>query len=101
MMQGDQYRLPMSVTMNGTAVTGEAVANVEVMLGSIRKTIEDGDIFYDPLQEAFLISLTQEDTFRLRGGVKVNLRCKFLSGDVIGADLGIVDISQSTSKVVL
>ena len=101
MMQGDSYRLPIQVTMNGEVVTLTMVEDVEVMLGSIRKTLYDGSVSYDDTQEAYLVSLSQEDTFRLRGGANVQVRVKFLSGDVLGVDLGYVDIKSSASKVVL
>lgn len=101
MMQGDQYRVPLQLTLNGEIVTDEIVENVEVMLGNIRKTKEENVVTYDALQEAWLISLTQQDTFLLRGSIKVTVRCKFNSGDVIGVDLGMIDILHSASKVVL
>ncbi len=101
MMQGDQYRVSLHLTMNGEPVIGEVVENMEVMLGNLRKTKADGSITYDALEQVWLISLTQEDTFLLRGNVKVTVRCKFGSGDVIGADLGMVNVLHSASKVVL
>ena len=101
MMQGDSYRLPIQVTMNGEVVTLNMVEDVEVMLGGIRKTLGDGSVSYDDAQEAYLVSLSQEDTFRLRGGANVQVRVKFLSGDVLGVDLGYVDVISSASKVVL
>ena len=101
MMQGDSYRLPIQVTMNGDIVTLNMVEDVEVMLGSIRKTFLDGSVSFDEIQEAWLVSLSQEDTFRLRGGANAQVRVKFLSGDVLGVDLGYVDVKSSVSKVVL
>ena len=45
--------------------------------------------------------LTQQETFRLRGDVEVQLRCKFPDGDVVGISVGTVNFEKSTSKVVL
>ena len=102
MMQGDQYRLPIELKYaEGTFVTREEVKDVEVFVGKTRKTISGGEIEFDPLENVFYVSLSQNETFMMRGDVSVQARVLFLSGDVVGIDLGKLNFVQSTSKVVL
>ena len=102
MMQGDQYRIPIELKdSDGTFVTLEEVKDMEVFFGTARKMLSKGEIEFDPLENVFYVSLSQNETFMMRGDVSVQARVLFLSGDVVGVDLGKVNFSQSTSKVVL
>ena len=101
MMQGDQYRLPIELKYaEGTFVTREEVKDVEVFVGKTRKTISRGEIEFDPLENVFYVSLSQNETFMMRGDVSVQARVLFLSGAVVGIDHGKLNFVQSTSKVV-
>ena len=102
MMQGDQYRLPIELKdADGTFVTREEVKDMEVFVGTTRKMLSKGEIEFDPLENVFYVSLSQNETFIMRGDVSVQARVLFLSGDVSGIDLGKLNVSQATSKVVL
>lgn len=102
MMQGDQYRLPIELKdADGTFVTLEEVKDMEVFVGTTRKMLSKGEIEFDPLENVFYVSLSQNETFIMRGDVSVQARVLFLSGDVSGIDLGKLNVSQATSKVVL
>lgn len=101
MMQGDQYRIPVSLKHeDGSNVTEEKVRDVEIFVGSVRKTLTEG-ISYDENEKCFYVYLTQKETFRLSGDVRVQARILFTSGDVVGVKLGTVNFETSTSKVVL
>ena len=102
MMQGDQYRIPIELKdSDGTFVTREEVKDMEVFVGTTRKMLSKGEIEFDPLENIFYVYLSQKETFMMRGDVSVQARVLFLSGDVVGIDLGKLNFSQSTSKVVL
>ena len=102
MMQGDQYRIPIELTdSDGFFVTLEEVKDMEVFFGTTRKMLSKGEIEFDPRENVFYVSLSQKETFMMRGDVSVQARVLFLSGDVIGVDLGKLNFAQSTSKVVL
>lgn len=102
MMQGDQYRLPIELKdADGTFVTREEVKDLEVFVGTVRKVLSKGEIEYEPLESVFYVSLLQKETFMMRGDVSVQARVLFLSGDVVGIDLGRLNFAQATSKVVL
>lgn len=102
MMQGDQYRLPIELkNADGTFVTREEVKDLEVFVGTTRKMLSKGEIEFEPFENVFYVSLLQKETFMMRGDVFVQARVLFLSGDVIGIDLGTINFAKATSKVVL
>lgn len=102
MMQGDQYRLPIELKdADGTFVTREEVKDLEVFVGAMRKMLSNGEIEFEPLENVFYVFLSQKETFLMRGEVSVQARILFLSGDVVGIDLGKINFAQATSKVVL
>lgn len=102
MMQGDQYRLPIELKdADGTFVTLEEVKDLEIFVGKTRKMLSKGEIEFEPLENVFYVSLTQKETFMMSGSVSVQARLLFLSGDVVGVDLGKLNFAQATSKVVL
>ena len=102
MMQGDQYRLPIELKYaDGTFVTREEVKDIEVFVGTTRKMLSKEEIEFDPLENVFYVSLSQKETFMMRGDVSVQVRVLFLSGDVVGIDLGKLNFAKATSKVVL
>ena len=101
MMSGDSYRLPIVIETSSGNADAESFAEIEFCIGNVRKTKSGGDIEYDSERGVFLVDLTQEDTFRLRGRSKMHLRCKFYGGDVIGFDLGTLDFTPSISREVL
>ena len=101
MMQGDQYRIPLVFKHeDGSSVTAESVDDVEVFVGSVRKTLLNG-ISFDEKSGIFYVYLAQNETFRLSGDTRVQARLLFTSGDVVGVNLGTVNFETSTSKVVL
>lgn len=102
MMQGDQYKIPIELKYaDGTFVTREEVKDLEVFVGTTRKMLSKGEVEFEPLENLFYVSLTQKETFMMRGDVSAQARVLFLSGDVVGVNLGTVNFEASTSKVVL
>lgn len=102
MMQGDQYRLPIELKhADGAFVTQEEVKDIEVFVGTKRKMLSKGEIEFEPLENVFYVSLLQNETFMMCGDVSVQTRILFLSGDVVGIDLGKINFAKATSKVVL
>lgn len=102
MMQGDQYRLPIELKdADGTFVTREEVKDIEVFVGTTRKMLSSGELEFDINENVFYVYLSQKETFMMRGDVSVQARVLFLSGDVVGIDLGKLNFAKSTSKVVL
>ena len=102
MMQGDAYALPIEIqTANGLAKEN-TFADVEIVIGSIRRTLRKGGLTYDAEQQAFLLPLTQQETFALCTGTKPGqVRVRTHDGQVFGTSLGAVDVKGSLSREVL
>ena len=85
--QGDAYDLRIALELNGEALTAEHLPLlhcVEFMLGDgVRKVWPEDGGFFDG---AFLMPLTQADTFSLEDGetVEFDARVHFLGGAVVG-----------------
>lgn len=101
MMTGDSCNLPIKIFIASGQANASDFTDVEVHVGHVRKTLYGGEITFDTESGAFLVPLTQEETFSLRGRQKINVRCKFPGGNVIGADLGTVVFEPSLSKEVI
>lgn len=102
MMTGDAYVLPISITLESGIANSGSFADVEVVIGGcIRKTMTDGEVTFDETKQEFLVPLTQEETFKLRGTSEVDLRLKFSNGEVIGVRAGTVEHDESQSRQVL
>ena len=101
MMQGDEYYIPLSIEVEDTIVSPNTFDDLEFSFGKIRKTLKDGQIEYSEETGDFNIYLTQEETFTLKKSEKMQIRCKFKNGEVVGVDIGSYKVIQSTSKVVL
>ena len=85
--QGDAYDLRIALDLNGEALTAEDLPLlhcVEFMLGDcVRKVWPEEGGFLDG---AFLMPLTQADTFSLEDGetVEFDARIHFVGGAVVG-----------------
>jgi hypothetical protein len=102
MMKGDAYRIPINIETAEGAATPESFADVEVCIGrSVRKTLSAGEITYDTERALFLVPITQEETFALGMRSRINIRCKYAGGNVVGIDLGILEFEPSLSREVL
>lgn len=99
-MQGDAYDIPITITAaDGTVVDDTIAEAVEVVIGFLQKTYP-GEITC--ADGKWLFPLTQEESFKLSGFQQtVQVRVKFNSGEVVGAVIGSVPVTASTSKEVL
>lgn len=102
MMRGDAFSLPIRIDTNSDSASADSFAEVEICIGNtIRKTLSAGEITYDEERSLFLVPLTQEETFGLHSRVRITVRCKYLNGDVVGVDLGILELAPTLSKEVI
>lgn len=103
MMQGDSYRLKVEIlNSKNVAVTPDDITDIEIILGSLRKTYKDNQITYDGGLERWLFPLTQDESFKFPPTkVKAQVRVVWSDGRVEGASLGYVNVLESISKEVL
>ena len=98
--QGCTYNLPVQVKIAGQAVTNKDVKLIEFTLGEVVKKYPN-DATFDG--EKFIISLTQEDTFKLsaEGPTLCQIRVKFNDDSVKPSKPQPKAIGPSISKEVL
>lgn len=106
-MEGDQYAIPLSLKMNGVAVTANDVQEVEFAIGNLKKYMSTGDIVF--ADGKWNIKLTQADTFQINSmnfkaatfSTRAQIRVKFKTGDVIGYRIPSAAIAKSISEVII
>ena len=101
MMQGDSYKLGINILNNaGNPVTPDDIRDVEITIGSLRKTYLNAQLTYE--NGVWLFPLSQQETFRYwPSSVKAQVRVVWANGVVEGKPLYGVRISESISKEVL
>jgi hypothetical protein len=102
MMQGDQYNIPIEILAEDGVTDPTVFDDVEIVFGSLIKTMAKEQISYDAEKKVFLFPLSQKESMNMPNKVKAQVRVKLNgSGDVIGVDLGEIDIEKTMSKAVL
>lgn len=102
--QGDAYSIPVGVTLNGAAIALSDIETAEFMLGSGVRKLYPGDAIFNPDDNFFYVSLSQEDTFSLtaNSAVELDVRVKFSGGNVMGAKKMVyVTVADAVSEEVL
>lgn len=103
MMQGDSYSLKVNILKKDkTLVLPADVSDVEITVGSLRKTYAKNEVIYNEGLERWLFPLTQEETFKFTPArVKAQVRVVLKDGTVEGIPLGTINVLESISKEVL
>lgn len=97
-MQGDAYSIPIRIRSGNVEITPDMVESIEFVIGSITKSYPNEVSFTDSWQ----FPLTQEESFQLSPNMQpLQIRIKFLSGEIIGRKYGCISIESSISKAVL
>ena len=102
-MQGDEYDISLVLTCSdGEILTGDQIDTLEVTLGDLR-FVYPATITFDAVANAFVLHLTQEQTFGVPSGeYMMQMRIKTLAADVYGQwNVQSIRIIHSRSKVVL
>ena len=101
MMQGDSYSIAIEVLKaDDSLVTDADVSNIEITIGNLCKTIEDG-VAYDSGSGAWKFPMSQEESFQMPRRVKGQVRLVWTSGEVEGVSLGNISVDESISREVL
>lgn len=101
MMRGDAYEIAITLKdEQNHAITDEDVAEVEIALGDLIKTYSSGEVVYD--DGKWLFPVTQGETLSAVAAIStLQVRVKYLLGDVVGAKVGNVYLTPSASNEVL
>ena len=102
MMQGDSYKIPIEIIADGGVTEPSVFSEVEIVFGHIVKRLSKGEVSYDAVGKVFLFPMSQKESMNLPQKVSVQVRVKTKdSKDVIGVNLGEIDIEKTLSKAVL
>lgn len=103
LIQGNTYSIGLTVTdKDNNIVRPDDVETIEFCLGkNVRKTFGmGGEVEFD--DGKYILMLAQEDTFRLEGNVRLQIRVKFKDErGVKGTSEIIFGVKKSISKEIL
>ncbi len=103
MKQGDAFRLPVRVTLNGLTLDAASVETAEFCVGALRKLYPD-EVAFSEEEGLFYVPLTQQETlaFPANGAVAVDVRVRFIGGDVLGSrKMRFAAVADAVSEEVL
>lgn len=98
-MQGDAYNIPVTIKSgNGTLITPEIAACVEITVGQFTKRWP-GQVTFDEKTGEWKFPVTQNQTFRFApGAAVVQARVVFQDGSIMGGSGAPVRVEQSASR---
>lgn len=97
-MQGDAYNIPVTIKSgNGTLITPEIAACVEITVGQFAKRWP-GQVTFDEKTGEWQFPVTQKQTFRFApGAAVVQARVVFQDGSIMGGSGAPIRVAQSAS----
>lgn len=98
-MQGDAYNIPVTIKSgNGTLITPEIAACVEITVGQFAKRWP-GQVTFDEKTGEWKFPMTQNQTFRFTpGAAVVQARVVFQDGSIMGGSGAPMRVEQSASR---
>lgn len=98
-MQGDAYNIPVTIKSgNGTLITPEIAACVEITVGQFTKRWP-GQVTFDEKTGEWQFPVTQKQTFRFApGAAVVQARVVFQAGSIMGGSGAPICVEQSASR---
>lgn len=102
--RGDACALAVHVQLDSQAVDVDSVETAEFCLGGAMRKLYPGEVEYSGQEAAFLLPLTQEETFALPANtaLPLDVRVKFTTGEVLGSTrMGAVAVCGTISEEIL
>ena len=97
---GNTADIVLLYLVNGQSITEGMCDEMEFYFGGNRYTLTGGEITWSLTDNAYMVSLTQEETFALPSICKYQLRVK-IGEKVGGSDVEEIKIGDTISKEVL
>ena len=76
LMQGDACRIPFSIRQDGRKLEPEMISDLEVTVGTLRKTFRGGSVTWDGTY--WYVYLSQEETMNMAGVDHIRIRVRYL-----------------------
>lgn len=85
-LQGNSYKLPVVIrSPKGEVITADMVQRASFTFADITKLYGDGgEVMFDYDTQEWIVPLSEEETFSLRGVIKWQARFLFIDGSVDG-----------------
>lgn len=84
LLQGNTYELPIQIKdSSGNIITPDMITKAQFVIGKYEK-FYGTDVTYDFLKKAFIIPLTEQETFDLKGTIEWQARFVFTTGQIDG-----------------
>lgn len=97
---GDTLDIVLGYKVNGEAIYEGSCEELEFYFGGNRFLLTDGTIVWSVADAAYMVSMTQEETFALPDIVQYQLRVK-KGGKVGSSDISYLNVDDSISREVL
>lgn len=100
-MQGDEFFLPIKIKIDGENIDLNKINTIQFMIGDLVKYYKNdnsGEITYNQETNEFYFPLSQEETFNMSGSQEAQIRIKYESGEIQGANIGVINILYSKTK---
>ena len=100
LLQGCSYMLPVVIrSSKGEVITADMVERASFTFADITKLYgEGGEVLFDYDRGAWVVPLSEEETFALRGLIKWQARFLFINGSVDGTNPKSEEVSGSIDK---
>ena len=99
-LQGSSYRFPVVIrSPKGEVITADMVQRASFTFADVTKLYGDGgEVYFDYDAGAWIVPLSEEETFALRGVIKWQARFLFVDGSVDGMSPKTEDVSGSIDQ---
>lgn len=103
LLQGNTYRLPIQIKDgSGNIITPSMITKGQFVIGDYEKFYGDGgEVQFDRATQSFMVQLSEQETFDLRGKVMWQVRFVFLDGTVDGTPVQYEEVSRSITNTLI
>lgn len=104
MLQGSGYNLPIIIEDDkGNIIDDTMVTKGVFTIGNVEKKYDGlvGDVFFDKKQGAWIVPLSEQETFGMKGNIKWQARFLFVDGLPDGTEPRYDNVIESINKTIL
>lgn len=98
--RGDTLDITLNYTINGQPIEQGQFSEIEVYIGENRYTLTGNDIEWDSEQNAYVLFVDQEDSFKLTNKTEYQVRFK-IGTRVISSNVKYMAIGKTLSNTVI
>lgn len=103
MNRGDTIKIVLNYTVDGEPLPENFDGEIEFVIGSKRyvMTGQNPGVVWDEAEAAFVVNLSQDDTFALGGNVRYQIRIKNAEGSVVSSGIQTMKIGNTLSATTI